>query len=51
MQVGRTKDQGLYNTPSAAVHPGALDPGTPPQYKEYVADTFSDVPSKRRLKI
>ena len=24
MQVGTTKDQGLYNKPSAAVHPGAL---------------------------
>ena len=23
MQVGMTKDQGLYNKPSAAVHPGA----------------------------
>ena len=24
LQVGMTKDQGLYNKPSAAVHPGAL---------------------------
>ena len=24
MQVRTTKDQGLYNKPSAAVHPGAL---------------------------
>ena len=32
MQVGRTKDQGLYNKPSAAVHPGALAAGTLPQY-------------------
>ena len=32
MQVGTAKDQGLYNKPSAAVHPGALAPGTPPQY-------------------
>ena len=30
--VGKTKDQGLYNTPSAAVHPGALAAGTLPQY-------------------
>ena len=28
MQVGTTKDQGLYNKPSAAVHPGALAAGT-----------------------
>ena len=27
-----TKDQGLYNKPSAAVHPGALATGTLPQY-------------------
>ena len=27
-QVGTTKDQGLYNKPSAAVHPGALAAGT-----------------------
>ena len=32
MQVGMTKDQGLYNKPSAAVHPGALSAGTLPQY-------------------
>ena len=32
MQVGATKDQGLYNKPSAAVHPGALAAGTLPQY-------------------
>ena len=28
MQVGTTKDQGLYNKLSAAVHPGALATGT-----------------------
>ena len=28
VQVGTTKDQGLYNKPSAAVHPGALAAGT-----------------------
>ena len=28
MQVGTTKDQGLYSKPSAAVHPGALATGT-----------------------
>ena len=32
MQVGTTKDQCLYNKPSAAVHPGALAAGTLPQY-------------------
>ena len=32
MQVGTTKDQGLYNKSSAAVHPGALTAGTLPQY-------------------
>ena len=31
MQVGTTKDQGLYNKPSAAVHPGA----TTIQYNRY----------------
>ena len=32
MQVGTSKDQGLYNKPSAAVHPWALAAGTLPQY-------------------
>ena len=32
MQVGKTKDHGLYNKPSAAMHPGALAAGTLPQY-------------------
>ena len=32
MQVGTIKDQGLYNKPSAAVHPGALAAGTLSQY-------------------
>ena len=32
MQVGTTKDQDLYNKPSAAVHPGPLAAGTLPQY-------------------
>ena len=32
MQVGTTKDQGLYNKPSAAVHPRALATGALPQY-------------------
>ena len=32
MQVRTTKDQGLYNKPSAAVQPVALAAGTLPQY-------------------
>ena len=32
MEVGETKDQDLYNKPSAAVHPGALAVGTLTQY-------------------
>ena len=32
MQVGATKDQGLYNKASVAVHPGSLAAGTLPQY-------------------
>ena len=32
MQVGMSKDQGLYDKPLAAVHPGALSAGTLPQY-------------------
>jgi hypothetical protein len=30
VKVGTTTDQGLYNKPSAAVHPGALAAGTLP---------------------
>ena len=33
MQVGTTKDQGLFSKPSAALHPGALAAGTLPPYK------------------
>ena len=32
VQVGTTKDQGLYNKSSGAVHPEALAAGTLPQY-------------------
>ena len=32
MQVGTTKDRGLCNKPSAAVHPVILTAGTLPQY-------------------
>ena len=37
MQVGTTKDQGLYNKPSAAVHPGALAAGTLPHYNAIIS--------------
>ena len=36
VQVGTTKDQGLYNKLPAAVHPGALAAGTLPQYNTKV---------------
>ena len=36
VQVGTTEDQGLYNKPSAAVHPGALAAGTLPQYNTVI---------------
>ena len=41
-----TKDQGLYNRPSAAVRPGTLATGTLPQYNTILAIAF-----KRRRKI
>ena len=43
VQVGKTKDQGLNNKPSAAVHPGALAAGTLTQY--------NTIPSHLRLGI
>ena len=42
MQVGTNKDQGLYNKPSAAVHPGALAAGTLPQYNTTQHNTIFD---------
>ena len=36
VQVGTTKDQGLYNKPSAVVHPGVLTAWTLPQDSNYV---------------
>ena len=36
----KTKDQGLYNKPSAAVHPGALAAGTLPQYNTIQYNTI-----------
>ena len=40
MQVGKTKDQGLYNKPSAAVHPGELTAGTLLQYSTIPQDSI-----------
>ena len=40
-----TKDQGLYNKPSAAGHPGALGAGTLPQYKINTFDLHLILPS------
>jgi hypothetical protein len=40
VQVGMTKDQVSYNKPSAAVHPGALDAGTLPQYNKIQCRMF-----------
>ena len=44
MQVRKTKDQDLYNKPSAAVHSGALAAETLPQYNvhgRYIIGKFS----------
>ena len=41
VQVGKTKSQGLYNKPSAAVHQGALAAGTLPQYNTIQYNTMS----------
>ena len=41
MKVGTTKEQGLYNKPSAAVHPGALAAGSLPQYNTTLPCTLS----------
>ena len=35
MQVGTTKDQGVYNKPLAAMHPGALAAGTLLKYNSF----------------
>ena len=43
MQVGTTKDQVLYNKPSAAVHPGALAAGTLPQYNTMYRASYYNV--------
>ena len=40
MRVGTTKDQGLYNNPSAAVHPGALAAETLLQYNTIQYNTI-----------
>ena len=41
MQVVTTKDQGLYNKLSAAVHPEALAAGTLPQYNTIYREKIS----------
>ena len=43
MKVGATKDQGLYNKPSAAVHPGALAAGTLPQYNRGIVGKWEKI--------
>ena len=43
MQVGTTKVQGLYNKPSAAVHPGALADGTLPQYNTILGGSMRTI--------
>ena len=43
MQVGTTKDQGLYNNPSAAVNPGALAAGALPQYIYIYIYTYTHI--------
>ena len=48
MQVGKTKDQGLYNKPSAAVHPGALAAGILPQYNTIDNKSPEVCPLERR---
>ena len=40
VQVGTTKDQGLYNKPSAALHPQVLAAGTLPQYNTVQYNTI-----------
>ena len=46
MQVGTTEDQGLYNKPSAAAHPGELAAQTLPQYNT-LEDGKQVVPKRR----
>ena len=45
MQVGTTKEQGLYNKPSDAVHPGALAAGTLLQYNIIQYNTLGELRS------
>ena len=49
MQVGTTKDQGLYNKPSAAMHPGALAAGTLPQYNNEESNDSQCVYKRTRI--
>ena len=45
MQIGTTKDQGLYGKPSAKMHPGALAAGTLPQYNTTQYNSIWTCPS------
>ena len=49
MQVGKNKDQGLYNKPSAAVHPEALAAGTLAQYNTIQYNTCIFVAGMRKI--
>ena len=49
MQVGTTKDQGLYDKPSTAVHPGTLAAGTLPKYSNTWPVTNSSLRSPTLL--
>ena len=51
VQVGTTKDQGLYNKPSAAVYPGALAAGTLLQYNTKPPLLSTTLFRRRTLKI
>ena len=42
VQVGTTKDRGLYNKPSVAVHPGALVAGTCHNTIRYASSFIKD---------
>ena len=50
MQAGTTKDQGLYNKPSAAVHPRALAAGSLPQYNTILPCGFQRVSVRPAVK-
>ena len=51
MQVGTTKDQGLYNKPLAAVHLGVLAAWTLLQYNTIVGKDLKNSSRTRRMTI